>query len=119
MIHRIRPPAASRKWPRISAGGKRLAPLARSRSPPRLSQVASRTKPPTAVTIQVINAATPMVASLSSVRSATGPEPVDLRGLLHHADPVAEGELPTEPAGDQQQRERGGGQRDQPGRDAA
>src|ERR671922_650519 len=99
MIHRIRPVAASRKWPKMSPGGKRLAPVSRARSPPRLSQVPRRTAPPRAVMTQVMRAATFMVASLPCTGRPTGRSLVGLGlgGLVGDADAVAVGEPAAQP----------------------
>src|SRR6266536_1414327 len=57
MIQTISPPAASRKWLRISGGRIRLPASRCLRMPPRISQIESSTKPPPAVITQAINAA--------------------------------------------------------------
>src|SRR5881227_3691422 len=57
MIQTTSPPAASRKWLRISGGLIRLPASCCWRIPPRISQIESRTKPPPAVITQAINAA--------------------------------------------------------------
>src|SRR6266852_1744889 len=57
MIQTTSPPAASRKWLRISGGRIRLPASCCWRMPPRLSQIESSTKPPPAVITQVMSAA--------------------------------------------------------------
>src|SRR5438105_4361496 len=57
MIQTTSPPAASRKWLRISGGRIRLPASCCWRIPPRISQIESSTKPPPAVITQAINAA--------------------------------------------------------------
>src|SRR6059058_1936648 len=57
MIQTTRPPAASRKWLRISGGRIRLPASCCWRIPPRINQIESSTKPPPAVITQAISAA--------------------------------------------------------------
>src|SRR5437773_6258497 len=64
MIQTTSPPAASRKWLRISGGRIRLPASCCWRIPPRISQIESSTKPPPAVITQAINAAHFIYASL-------------------------------------------------------
>src|SRR5437588_9343641 len=76
MIQTISPPAASRKWLRISGGRIRLPPACCCRIPPRISQIESSTKPPPAVITQAINAAhiiTPPLFAPASERLAQRP----------------------------------------------
>jgi hypothetical protein len=63
MIQRTRPVAASRKWLMMSGGLMRF-PAAWDFIPPRASQMDRSTKPPPAVSTQVINAAHFTSASL-------------------------------------------------------
>src|SRR5436190_13916749 len=69
MIQTTSPPAASRKWLRISGGRIRLPASCCWRIPHRSSQIQSRTKPPPAVITQTINPAhfitPPLFASAS------------------------------------------------------
>src|SRR5207248_11386464 len=69
MIQTTNPPAASRKWLRISGGRIRLPASCCCRIPPRISQIESSTKPPPAVITQAISAAhfitPPLFASAS------------------------------------------------------
>src|SRR5207253_9577405 len=64
MTQTTSPPAASRKWLRISGGRIRLPASCCWRIPPRISQIESSTKPPPAVITQAINAAHFIYASL-------------------------------------------------------
>src|SRR5205807_1224750 len=57
MIQTTNPPAASRKWLRISGGRIRLPASCSWRIPPRISQIESSTKPPPAVITQAMSAA--------------------------------------------------------------
>src|SRR6058998_3015888 len=73
MIQTTSPPAASRKWLRISGGRIRLPASCCCRIPPRISQIESSTKPPPAVITQAINAAhfiTPPLFASASERLA-------------------------------------------------
>ena len=60
-------------WPKISAGGNRLAAGPCRRSPPRESQMLNRVAPASAVMIQLISATTLMTASLSLVNQSGRP----------------------------------------------
>src|SRR5438270_4891752 len=71
MTQTTSPPAASRKWLRISGGRIRLPASCCWRIPPRISQIESSTKPPPAVITQAINAAHFIYASLVSSASET------------------------------------------------
>src|SRR5204862_7888125 len=71
MIQTTRPPAASRKWLRISGGRIRLPASCCWRIPPRISQIESSTKPPPAVITQAINAAHFIYASLVRIGEQT------------------------------------------------
>src|SRR5205085_9819790 len=78
MIQTTNPPAASRKWLRISGGRIRLLASCCWRIPPRISQIESSTKPPPAVITQAINAAhfiTPPVVASASERLAQRERP--------------------------------------------
>src|SRR2546425_7827114 len=57
MIQTTNPPAASKKWLRISGGRIRLPASCCWRIPPRISQIESSMKPPPAVITQAISAA--------------------------------------------------------------
>src|SRR5947207_696774 len=57
MIQMTSPVAASRKWLRINGGRIRFPPSCCWPMPPRISQIESSTKPPPAVSTQVISAA--------------------------------------------------------------
>src|SRR5438046_6026945 len=73
MIQTTNPPAASRKWLRISGGLIRLPASCCWRIPPRISQIDSSTKPPPAVITQAIKAAhfiTPPLFASASERFA-------------------------------------------------
>src|SRR5436853_5864445 len=68
MIQITSPVAASKKWPRISGGRIRLPGSRPWRMPPLESQIASKTKPPPAVTTHAISAAHFIPSLLGRIR---------------------------------------------------
>src|SRR5918911_4964169 len=72
MIQMTSPPAASRKWLRMSGGRILGLPGSpRCRIPPRRSQMASRTNPPPAVTTHAMSAAHFIAASFPSSKNCS------------------------------------------------
>src|SRR5581483_995276 len=103
MIQITSPVAARAKWPRMRGG--RMMPLpAVWRMPPPCSQRPSMTKPPPAVTTQVISAAhsiaSPPLSLLTSLALLT-------LGRLEAARPVDEDQAAAQPAPERQHAEPG------------